>query len=116
MEKDWHDEKLTLNNRVANCVSAYVHRVKRENHGVKERNVLAMLMPIGFDVSQLDELFLVSLNQFGEARGQAAHTSRRTVTVHSDPKDEYDKVIRLLSDTERVDAELDRIAAEAGKL
>jgi len=115
VERGWHNERITLNSRVSNCVSTYVHRVMKENHGVKEKNVLAMLLPIGFDVAKMDELLLANLNQFGEARGQAAHSSRLTVTVHSDPKDEYEKVKRLLSDLECVDIELDRIASEVAK-
>lgn len=115
VEKGWLDEKVTLNKRVSDCISNYVFRVMKENHGVKEKNVLAMLLPIGFDVAKIDELLLTNLNQFGEARGQAAHSSRRTVTLHSDPKDEYEKVQRLLMDLERVDVELDRIASQVSK-
>jgi hypothetical protein len=66
---------LSIDERLERAVSEYVYRVSIENHGIKEKNILSMLLPIGFEHSKLDQLLLTSLNQFGEARGIVAHSS-----------------------------------------
>jgi hypothetical protein len=79
---------------VADCVGAAFatfNYVVRNNHGVKEDDILKFLLPSGVDKGQLDATWLSTLSSFGAARGEVAHSS---VRVHQpiDPRSEYDTV------------------------
>ena len=68
----------------------------KDNNGIKQENLQKFLPPAGIDWATIDETWLSTLNSFGTARGEIAHTSIR---VHQpiDPKGEYDTVkIRIL--------------------
>jgi len=107
--KEWAS-KTTIEDRLSRCVSDFQRRVRIENHGVKEANLLQMLIPIGFDISKCDAVFLGSMNAFGEARGLVAHTSGRAhVRKGVDPKDEYDKLRAIISSIVPIDDELTRL-------
>jgi hypothetical protein len=65
--------------------------IVRNNHGVKEDDILKFLLPCGIDKGQMDATWLATLSSFGAARGEIAHSS---VRVHQpiDPRTEYDTV------------------------
>ncbi len=68
----------------------------KDNNGIKQDNLQKFLPPAGVDWAAIDGTWLSTLNSFGTARGEVAHTSIR---VHQpiDPKSEYDTVkIRIL--------------------
>lgn len=44
-----------------------------DNNGVKRSNLLAMLLPLGFDEIDCDEVWLADMDAFGQLRGDAAH-------------------------------------------
>lgn len=75
----------------------------RENHGVKESNVLALLLPLGVPASALDSTMLADLTSFGGLRGSVAHESSVGVTTHADPKSEYDRARQLMAALRAVD-------------
>src|SRR5271156_3443250 len=55
-----------------------VHRTTiRNNHGISERYVCALLMPLGVDVGSIDPILTSDLNAFAKIRGDHAHQSRR---------------------------------------
>ena len=72
-------------------------RALNSNHGVKEKNVLALLLPIGIAPSALDQTLLNDLNSFGQLRGEVAHSSATSVTTLFDPKTEFDRVTMLVA-------------------
>jgi len=71
--------------------------VHRKNHGVKEENVLALLLPLGVHADQLDPTLLADLSSFGTARGEVAHTSTVGIAKWADPKDELDRASALVA-------------------
>lgn len=71
--------------------------VYKSNHGVKEANVLALLLPLGIDGGDLETTLLADLTSFGGARGAVAHKSSVGVTSYADPKSEYDQAKQLLT-------------------
>ena len=83
---------------LAECVGAsfatFTNIIQR-NHGIKEENVLKFLLPVGIEKTKLDPTWLSTLNSFGTARGQVAHTS---VRVHQaiDPRTEFDTVMNMI--------------------
>ncbi|MFI1503847.1 HEPN domain-containing protein [Streptomyces sp. NPDC020597] len=60
---------------------------QEENHGIKEANLLRLLLPIGFQESDFDALstWLATVNTFGVARGRVAHQSANRVRNPPDP-------------------------------
>jgi hypothetical protein len=76
------------------------------NHGVKEINVLRLLLPIGVALTDLDPLWLADMETFGTLRGSVAHTSARAVSTPPDPNQARLLVGRVISGLESVDASL----------
>ncbi|MCJ2029175.1 hypothetical protein MKK50_07120 [Methylobacterium sp. J-043] len=107
--KDW-SAKLLIDDRLTRCVSGFYHRVHKENHGVKEQNIIDMLIPLGYDMSLCDPLFMQKMSSFGEARGATAHTSGKGhIKKAVDPKDEYNVLREILDGILPIDTELDRL-------
>jgi hypothetical protein len=111
--KDWAT-RTTIDGRFAKCVSDFYKRVQFENHGVKEKNIMEMFVPIGFNMIKCDALFLQTMSTFGEARGSVAHTSGKShVQKAVDPRDEYANLLKILASLEPIDEEFDRLLIAA---
>lgn len=107
--KDWPN-KVTIDDRLTRCVSSFHHRVQKENHGVKEQNIVDLLIPLGFDMSLCDPAFMLRMNNFGTARGAIAHTSGIAhVKKAIDPKEEYSVLQQIIEDFKALDEEFDRL-------
>lgn len=65
--------------RVVSVLSATKHKINR-NHGVKEKNIYAMLLPTGIPISEFPSTLLPALNSIGGARGHLAHSSVKMIT------------------------------------
>lgn len=101
--------------RIRQCVTAFIKSVQLENHGIRERNLLAMLLPVGIQHSELDPVLIADLDSFGVKRGEAAHTTSNpsVVTQALDPAGEYATVLGLIRNIEPLDAQLDGLLTEA---
>jgi hypothetical protein len=107
--KNWQG-KINIGDRFSKCVTEFHRKVRIENHGIKEKNIMEMFLPIGVSVSKLDPLFLQTLSSFGESRGLVAHTSARAhIRKAVGPKDEYELLKRITKGLESIDEELDRL-------
>jgi len=80
--------------------------VYKNNHGVKEANVLGLLLPLGIDGGDLDTTLLADLTSFGGLRGAVAHKSSVGVTTYADPKSEYDQANQLVAALASVDTQV----------
>jgi hypothetical protein len=94
-KKDHCDESLTDAN------SAY-NKVLSKNQGIREDNMLKMILPIGLDPAKIDATWLNTLDAFGANRGEIAHTSIKT-QQQIDPQDEFKTVKSLLKGLETLD-------------
>jgi hypothetical protein len=92
-------------NAVKDAVEAY-NRVLTENHGLRERNVLRILLPLGMKGSDVDAVWLNTLDAFGLRRGQTAHTSV-SAQQQLDPKTEFDTVEAIMAGLLDVDTKFD---------
>lgn len=90
--------------------------VYKNNYGVKEANVLALLLPLGIDGGDLDTTLLADLTSFGGSRGAVAHKSSVGVTIHADPKSEYDKAIQLVVELASIDELIGHALDELNKM
>nr|WP_254449422.1 hypothetical protein [Anabaena sp. UHCC 0253] len=80
-------------------------RIINENHGLKEKNLLALLLPIGLDIKDLDTSWLVTMNTFGENRGEVAHKSASFYSIIQpiNPVDEVNMVKQIIQDLLKID-------------
>ena len=76
-----------------------------QNHGLKEANILALLLPVGIDSSDLDLNLLVQLNTFGAERGLVVHSSATSYRTKQppDPVDELNKIKQITQGLLQID-------------
>lgn len=63
------------------------------NNGVKSKNIKELIKPIGLNGSNLDNIWLQTMDDYGKVRGGHAHNSRRSVTP-IDPQTEQKLVYK----------------------
>lgn len=108
----WPNE-IEFREKVGVCASRYIARLKTDNHGVRERNLLSILIPIGVEPNKIDRLFLSEIDNFGKSRGEYAHSGVAAhVKKRPNPKDELDKINKLVEMIKKIDGELDRLLAQ----
>lgn len=74
-----------INWRVNASYTSYNSQIRSSNHGIKEKNILSIFLPIGVQISEIDEDMLLALNNFGSERGLIAHSTRAsTLTAPND--------------------------------
>jgi len=81
------------------------------NHGIKNKNLLELLLPVGIEESQLDTVWINDMDGFGSDRGLFAHksgSSYSTIKVIN-PEDVLSKVENLLIGLRELDNSLLRI-------
>ncbi len=71
-------EKIKISEKINKAIKGF-KKVINQNHGLKEANILALLLPIGIDSDDLDRGWLATLNDFGQKRGEVAHSSYNTI-------------------------------------
>jgi len=94
-KKSYCEEALTQANTSYN-------RVLAKNQGIREENVLKMLLPLGLEPTMIDATWLNTLDTFGVNRGNTAHTSIGT-QQQIDPQDEMKTVEALLQGLQKLD-------------
>ncbi len=92
------DERVKLKDSIENLVQKVFEQYRHihaKNHGIKEENLLRLILPLGVRKDDLDELWITNLNEFGKRRGDIAH---KTVKAHQqiDPKSELEDVEAIL--------------------
>ena len=87
----------------------------KRNHGIKEENVLALLLPLGIRADDVDTTLLADLSSFGGARGEVAHRSAVGTTKRADPKDELDRANGLVDDLLSLDDVLSKAVDQVGR-
>jgi hypothetical protein len=93
---------IGLSARLQKILDRYKVRIIERNHGVKDVNILRMLLPIGIQESQLSQTWLATMNSFGVERGHVAH-STHAVQTPPDPAVENTRVQQILQDLANVD-------------
>ncbi|MFJ9583831.1 HEPN domain-containing protein [Streptomyces acidicola] len=83
-----------------------LHRYARnQNHGIKEKNLLRLLLPIGLDEVEVDSAWLSATETFATARGDAAHKGAK-MQVKPDPKNELKRVNVVLDGFRDLDVQM----------
>ena len=72
-EKINKNEEGLIENRLKDCVSRYIGMIEK-NNGIKETNLLKILLPLGIHLNDIDHTFLNSANSYtieGSIKGLA---------------------------------------------
>jgi hypothetical protein len=96
VSQDNHDKRLEITEKINSAIKSF-KKVIDNNHGLKEKNILALLLPIGIDSNDLDSAWLATMNTFGEKRGLVAHKSATSymTTQTPDPANELNTVNQI---------------------
>ena len=94
-----------LGNKFDDSFGVFKEYVTKNNHGIIERNIISLLLPIGIKSSQIDSLWLREINNFGRKRGNSAHQSASCYTTNHppNPKDELKTINRLVYGFDHID-------------
>lgn len=85
----------------------FIQRIE-ENHGIREKNVKALLFAVGIDITDIDNTWLADIDSFGTSRGDIAHKSKKTTTLIN-PEDELKRVVSLLNGLKKIDMAISSI-------
>ncbi len=77
---------------VTKAVNYYLTGLDR-NHGIREKHLLRIFLPLGVSHKQLDSRLIAACNQLAQKRGEFAHASIKT-HQQVDPKTERDNIKR----------------------
>lgn len=95
--------KVEIDERIL-AIGASYNYVVRNNNGVKEPNLLSLLLPLGISTKKLDPTWLADMDSFGASRGLIAHSS--IIRNSIDPANEYATIKRVTGPLRALDAEL----------
>lgn len=85
--------------------------IVNRNNGLKETNLLALLLPIGIRESQISSSFLADMNTFGARRGAQAHRGFGSQTP-PDPVDAKNLIERVKTGLCDLDRHLKKVRDE----
>ncbi|WP_309394961.1 HEPN domain-containing protein [Chelatococcus sambhunathii] len=76
--------------------------IQNNNHGVREKNIKRLILPIGVRRDEIDPTWLTNLDEFGKQRGATAHSSKKA-QQQIDPQAELQNVQNLLEGFAKLD-------------
>lgn len=93
--------KNSIKELVENAMKQY-QQIHATNHGIKEENLLRLVLPVGVRKDDLDELWITNLNEFGKRRGDVAHKAVKA-QQQIDPRSDLQDVQSLLAGLMKLD-------------
>lgn len=102
-----NEQKTTVSSfedRLARVVTLYNKDNLKENHGIKEENILRLLLPIWIDISDLNQGWISTIDSFAVLRGEIAHTG--SVSKEINHQDILKTVDLIVSGIKEIDSKL----------
>lgn len=90
------DRFPTLDARIKAARTDFYRYARNQNNGIKEKNLLRLLLPVGFSEDEFEAEWLSATETWATARGDAAHQAAK-MQVQPDPQNEL-KTVRLVLD------------------
>ena len=87
---------------VVNVAMIQYRKVHADNNGIREKNLLRLILPVGIRKADLDPLWVTNLDEFGKRRGDVAHKAVK-VLQQIDPQSELQTVEGLLVGLKKLD-------------
>ena len=94
----------TLRERVKQARVDVCNKINNSNNGIREPNILGMLIPAGIGAYQLERDWLEVIDRFGERRGFTAHNGRVGMKNLPDPKVEREDTNKIVCGLRKIDA------------
>lgn len=104
------DVPILLTDKLNKALTMYISKLGN-NHGIKEKNIFQILIPIGFQPADFDQVWLGTIDQFGTTRGEVAHTSVKAQQL-IDPGNEQKKVALIIAGLKEIDYRLNTLAKQ----
>ncbi|MFJ6096612.1 hypothetical protein [Williamsia muralis] len=98
-----------LNDRIIAARNSFNSLVRTQNHGIREMNVLKLVLPTGLDPASLDMTWLASLDSWAKDRGDIAHNTHTRVRALIDPGKELRDARMILNGFKKLDGQLKMI-------
>jgi hypothetical protein len=100
VKQDNHDKRLEITEKINSAIKSF-KKVIDNNHGLKEKNILALLLPIGINSNDLDpnNTWLANMNTFGQKRGLVVHKSATSYMTTQTPDPANELNIGLTQDS-----------------
>lgn len=94
-----------LQTRIEKSKNSLTRYSTSQNNGIRESNILRLLLPVGIREADIDSIWLSTIDSFGKDRGVTAHSTSR-VSNPPDPKSEFDKVTQIVDGLVDIDRKL----------
>jgi len=110
--KQLRDEYAGTKRRIEEALKASCEAFNKavsQNNCVRERDILRMLFPVGLKNTDIDPVWLSTIDSFGARRGEVAHSSVHTQQP-PDPRNEFETVKLILSGLKELDMTLAKLA------
>lgn len=91
----------------------FVHRIE-DNHGIREKNLKTLILPTGIELDDMDPNWVTDIDDFGKKRGETAHSAKK-VKEQINPKDELERVSKIMKGIEALDRKFVKIKKEFKK-
>jgi hypothetical protein len=105
------EQRHTLRGRLDEARRNYVTWVKTKNHGIREANVLGILLPAGIREHEINPAWLQTIDSFGGDRGDTAHQAGRPETPPH-PVTEFATVRTIIKGLVPLDERLQKLRSE----
>ena len=96
-----------ISNSIDRAHQQYRTRLSK-NHGIREENLLGILLPLGLEGSDIDTAWLATTDGFGARRGETAHTAI-AVQQPLDPQTERQTVKDIVAGLDALDRTLSEV-------
>lgn len=100
------DKYPTISRKIEIAKRRYTTYIRERNHGIKEKNLLLLLLPLGVDKGEIDTTWLNTTEGWATERGTVAHTSAK-MQVQVDPRSEFNTVKHILTGFQKLDGILE---------
>lgn len=104
-----NDQQLTKNTRIDQILTSFKTSINN-NNGIKKKNILQLVVPLGIDYSSIDPTWLSTIDSYGSSRGDVAHNSF-SVQKQLDKKDELNNLDFVLKGIKKMDIKLQKISS-----
>lgn len=105
---DANEEQLREEKRITQILNSYKNVVSN-NNGIRRRNILQLLMPLGIKYADIDSTWLSTIDSYGISRGSVAHNSF-AVQQQLDKKDELNNLDLVLKGIKKLDLRLQTLS------
>lgn len=99
-----NEDMLEPEKRISNIIKAFEDQISH-NNGIKKKDILKLIIPIGIKFDDLDETWLTTIDSYGNKRGKIAHNTF-SVQRPLDKRNELEETKHILDGLVDLDAKI----------